>query len=235
MTRTGNKHPPIVLVIDDEPQIRRAIDGILEVRGYCVLSAANAEEALSSTLEVTPDLIVLDLMLPDTDGIDLLRRFRTWLQVPVLVLSARTDESDKISALENGADDYMTKPFSAGEFAARVTALMRRSAGSAGPPPIVRIGELEIDISTRRVLRGGTIVPLTPTEFDILAYLVSNADRVVTSSQLIEQVWGPEYAGVDTAMVRVHVSNLRKKIEPHPAVPRYILTEPGVGFRFATR
>ncbi len=235
MTRTGQQHPPIILVVDDEPQIRRALASILDVRGYRVLGAESAEEALSATLEQTPDLIVLDLALPDMDGLQLLKRFREWLQIPVLVLSVRTDEGDKISALENGADDYLTKPFSAGELAARINALLRRSAGSASPIPVIRIGELEIDVSKRRVLSSGSVVPLTPTEFDILAYLVSNADRVVTSNQIIEHVWGPEYVGVDKAMLRVHVSNLRKKIEPHPTVPRYVLTEPGVGFRFATR
>lgn len=235
MAREAAGRRPLVLVIDDEPQIRRAVESILEVRGLRVAGAADGAEALAATLDETPAAIVLDLSLPDMDGVELLRRLRTWLSVPVLVLSVRSDECDKIGALEAGADDYLTKPFSAGELAARVKALLRRASGTPAAPAVIRSGELEIDLARRQVLYGPDVVTLTPIEFDLLAYLASNADRVVTWRQITEHVWGPEYAAEDSSVLRVHVSNLRKKIEPHPSVPRYILTEPRVGFRFSTR
>jgi two-component system KDP operon response regulator KdpE len=226
-----------ILVVDDEPQIRRALTSILEIRGFRVIGAADAAAALAATLDLTPDLVVLDLTLPDVDGIELLKKLRSYLTAPVLVLSARTDESDKIDALNLGADDYLTKPFSAGELVARVNALLRRSADagtSVDGLPVVEVGDLAIDLAHRRVERGGEPIQLTPIEFALLAYLVRNSDKVVTWDQLIDNVWGPEYEG-DTASLRVHVSHLRRKIEPHPSVPRYILTEPRVGFRFSTR
>jgi two-component system KDP operon response regulator KdpE len=226
-----------ILVVDDEPQIRRALTSILEIRGFRVIGAADAAAALAATLDLTPDLVVLDLTLPDVDGIELLKKLRSYLTAPVLVLSARTDESDKIDALNLGADDYLTKPFSAGELVARVNALLRRSADagtSVDGLPVVEVGDLAIDLAHRRVERGGEPIQLTPIEYALLAYLVRNADKVVTWDQLIDNVWGPEYEG-DTASLRVHVSHLRRKIEPHPSVPRYILTEPRVGFRFSTR
>lgn len=235
MLRETAGRQPLVLVIDDEPQIRRAVESILDVRGLRVACAADGAEALAITLDETPEVIVLDLSLPDTDGIELLRRLRSWLAVPVLVLSVRADERDKIGALEAGADDYLTKPFSAGELAARVKALLRRASGMSAAPAVIRAGELAIDLARRQVSRAGEPVALTPIEFDLLAYLASNADRVVTWGQIIEHVWGPEYAAEDSSVLRVHVSNLRKKIEAHPSVPRYILTEPRVGFRFSTR
>ena len=226
-----------VLVIDDEPQIRRALTSILEIRGFQVIGAADAGAALEATLEMTPDLVVLDLTLPDVDGLELLTKLRSYMTSPVLVLSARADESDKIDALNLGADDYLTKPFSAGELVARVNALLRRSADageSVDRLPILEVGDLMIDLAHRRVERSGAPIQLTPLEYALLAYLVRNADKVVTWDQLIDNVWGPEYEG-DTASLRVHVSHLRRKIEPHPSVPRYILTEPRVGFRFSTR
>jgi len=226
---------PFVLVIDDEPQIRRAVESILEVRGLRVVGAADGAEALAATLDETPAAIVLDLSLPDMDGVELLRRLRTWLSVPVLVLSVRSDECDKIGALEAGADDYLTKPFSAGELAARVKALLRRASDTPAAPAVIRSGELQVDLARRQVLRGCDEVTLTPIEFDLLAYLASNADRVVTWRQIIEHVWGSEYAVEGSSVLRVHVSNLRKKIELHPSVPCHILTEPRVGFRFSTR
>lgn len=223
-----------VLVVDDEIAITRALQQLLEARGYRVVTAGDAASALEATLDVTPDFVVLDLMLPDEDGLVLLERLRTFLKAPVLVLSARSDERDKIEALNLGADDYMTKPFSAGELAARVTAHLRRVTGEPGAArPSMEVGDLCIDFARRRVTREGVAVTLTPTEFDILAFLAANADRVVTWDQLLEAVWGPDFVG-DTASLRVHVSHLRRKIEPHPSVPRYILTEPRVGFRFST-
>ena len=224
-----------VLVVDDEPQILKALTSILETRDFRVVTAADGAAALDATLDATPDLVVLDLTLPDPDGLDLLSRLRTYLEVPVLVLSARDDEGDKIEALNRGADDYLTKPFSAGELVARVRALLRRAGGPDGAAPaVVEVGDLVIDLPHRRVSRAGADVVLTPTEYGILAYLAQNPDRVVTWDQLIEHVWGADYIG-DTASLRVHVSHLRRKIEPHPSVPRYILTEPRVGFRFSTR
>jgi two-component system KDP operon response regulator KdpE len=225
-----------ILAIDDEPQILKGLISILEARGFRVVTAADATGALDATMDGTPDLIILDLTLPDADGLELLPKLRSFLTAPLLVLSARDDEADKIAALNMGADDYLTKPFSAGELVARVNALLRRTGGAsdANAPAVVEVGDLVIDLAHRRVLRSGEPVALTPTEYAILAYLVVNPDRVVTWDQLIGHVWGEGFAG-DTASLRVHVSHLRRKVEPHPSVPRYILTEPRVGFRFSTR
>jgi two-component system KDP operon response regulator KdpE len=232
MTERG--HRQCLLVIDDEPQILRALDTILGSRGYEVVSAKTGREALDVLMQRTPDLIVLDLTLPDVDGIELCQQLRTWLTVPVLVLSVRNDESDKIAALEMGADDYLTKPFSAGELVARVHALLRRVAGSTSTPPVVQVNDLTIDIAGHSVSRSGELVTLTPTEFSLLAFLARHADRLVTWSQISQEVWGVD-ALVDVRTIRVHVSNLRKKIEPNPTVPRFVMTEPGVGLRFNTR
>ncbi len=223
-----------ILVIDDEPHIRRALREILTSRGYDVAEAATGQLAIDMLMEGTPDLIVLDLSLPDIDGVELCRKLRTWLEVPIVVLSVRADESDKISALETGADDYLTKPFSAGELVARIKALLRRSGGATVQPVPIEVDGLVIDLVRHEVIKDGERVTLTPTEFDILAMIAQNADRLVTWNQLASTVWGPD-AIVDTRTVRVHVSNLRRKIEPHPTVPRYVLTEPGVGLRFNTR
>lgn len=255
--------PPKILVVDDEEQIRRALKSILSARKYEVVLAGNGEEALDLAIDHSPDLVILDLAMPGLGGLEVCQELRTWSAAPILVLSVRAGEADKIAALDMGADDYLTKPFSAGELLARVRALLRRAPGQPAAQPIIKIGDLEIDLPRRRVLMAGqgachsdtiarspersrmeqgeeslsnpspTEIDLTRLEFDILAYLAQNADRVVTSKMLLQQVWGPEY-GDDTQTLRVHVSNLRKKIEPTPAVPRYILTEPGVGFRLAT-
>ncbi len=225
---------PSILVVDDEEQIRRALRTILEARGFTVMTTASAQGALDRLLEVTPDLIVLDVMLPDMSGVELCDRIRSWLEVPILMLSVRSGECDKITALESGADDYLTKPFSAGELVARVKALLRRARGAPAHPPVLELDGLVIDLAARRVTRDGLAVQLTPIEFGILSLLVHNSDRVVTWDQIRDEVWGPECI-VDAATLRVHVSNLRKKIEPHPAVPRYVLTEAGVGLRFSPR
>lgn len=223
-----------ILVVDDEPHIRRALREILSSRGFEVEEAQDGQSAMDRLLEETPDLIVLDLSLPDIDGVDLCAKFRTWLDIPIVVLSVRADESDKISALETGADDYMTKPFSAGELVARVNALLRRVSGTAAQQPRLEIDELVIDLARHEVTVGGARVMLTPIEFDILSVLAQNADRLVTWNQVAAAVWGDESI-VDTRTIRVHVSNLRRKIEPHATVPQYVLTEPGVGLRFNTR
>jgi len=223
-----------ILVIDDEEQIRRALTSVLKSHGYRVFAAASGEEGTRMAVDGRPDVVVLDLTLPDVDGIALAAEFRTWLKAPILVLSVRSGDDDKIAALDAGADDYLTKPFSAGELLARVRALLRRSATGTGTAPVIVTGELSIDLGRRHVTRGDDVISLTKTEFDILAYLAANPDRVLTSHMILEQVWGPEYAE-DRQTLRVHISHLRKKIEPHPSVPRFILTEPGVGFLFSTR
>ena len=227
------EQPATILVVDDEEQIRRALKSILGARHYNVILAANGSDGLDLAIDHNPDLIILDIAMPDMSGLEVTQELRTWYSGPILVLSVRSGDADKINALDLGADDYLTKPFSAGELLARVRALLRRTAGQTTPQPVITAGDIEIDIAHRRVTRAGEEVDLTKTEFEILAYLARNANCVVTSRQILENVWGPEY-GEDTQTLRVHISHLRKKIEPHPSVPRYILTEPGVGFRFST-
>ena len=229
---TVPERPTRILVVDDEEQIRRALKSILGTRGYVLDVATTGDEALTMAIDNPPDLVVLDLGLPDRSGIDVCRELRAWLAAPILILSVRSSEADKITALDEGADDYLTKPFSAGELLARIRALLRRAAALTAPPPVVTAGELVIDIARRRVALGGAEVALTPTEFDILAFLARHANCVVTQKMILEHVWGPEWAE-DAQTLRVHVSNLRKKIEPAPATARYIITEPGVGFRLS--
>ena len=224
--------PAKILVIDDEAQIRRALGSILSTRGYHVVFASDGSEGLDLAVDQNPDLMILDLAMPGMGGLEVCRELRAWYTAPILVLSVRGSDADKIAALDMGADDYVTKPFSAGELLARVRALLRRASGQAASRPVITVGDLEIDIAQRRVRRAGREIELTRIEFDILAYLAQNADCVVTSKMILEKVWGPEY-GEDTQTLRVHISHLRKKIEPHASVPRYILTEPGVGFRFS--
>src|SRR5664279_870521 len=226
------ERPTRILAVDDEEQIRRALQSILGSRGYVLSLATTAEEALLKAIDEPPDLVVLDLALPDRSGIEVCRELRTWMSAPILILSVHSAETDKITALDEGADDYLTKPFSAGELLARVRALLRRAAALTSPPPVVTAGDLVVDIARRKVTLRGDEVALTPTEFDILAFLARNAGLVVTQKMILEHVWGPECAE-DPQTLRVHVSNLRKKIEPHSGDPRFIITEPGVGFRFA--
>jgi two-component system KDP operon response regulator KdpE len=223
-------HPARVLVIDDEEQIRRALRSILTAREYEVDVADSGETGLAAAAERPPDLVVLDLTLPGKSGLEVCRELRTWLSAPILVLSVRDSDDDKIAALDLGADDYLTKPFSAGELLARIRALLRRTAGDEVGPATVTVGGLTIDFARRIVTVDGAEVRLTRTEFEILAQLAHNVDRVVTSRMLLERVWGPEYVE-DTQTLRVHISHLRRKIEPEGGVPHYVLTEPGVGFR----
>jgi len=222
-----------ILAVDDEEQIRRALTSILSARGYVVVLAEDGECAIDLAIDHSPDMVILDLSLPGLDGIEVCRELRAWYTGPILVLSVRSGDADKITALDTGADDYLTKPFSAGELLARVRAQLRRKAGTVVAQPVIAVGGLEVDLAQRKVRRSGAEIELTRIEFDILAFLAQNPDCVVTSKMILEKVWGPEY-GDDTQTLRVHISHLRKKIEPHPSVPRYILTEPGVGFRFAT-
>jgi two-component system KDP operon response regulator KdpE len=224
------ERPARVLVIDDEEQIRRALRSILKARSYEVEVAETGEAGLAAAAVHQPDLVVLDLTLPGKSGLEVCRELRTWLTAPILVLSVRDGDDDKIAALDLGADDYLTKPFSAGELLARIRALLRRTAPGEAGPASVTVGGLTIDFARRIVTVDGREVKLTRTEFDILAQLAHNVDRVVTSRMLLERVWGPEYVE-DTQTLRVHISHLRHKIEPAGGVPRYVLTEPGVGFR----
>jgi two-component system KDP operon response regulator KdpE len=225
--------PAKILVVDDEAQIRRALRSILSTRGYQAIFASDGNEGLDLAIEQNPDLVILDLAMPGMGGLEVCRELRAWYTGPILVLSVRGSDADKIAALDMGADDYVTKPFSAGELLARVRALLRRASGQAASRPVIAAGDLEIDIAQRQVRRAGEQIELTRIEFDILAYLAQNAGCVVTSKMILEKVCGPEYGG-DAQTLRVHISHLRKKIEPHASVPRYILTEPGVGFRFST-
>lgn len=221
-----------VLVIDDEVEIRRALSSILKARNYHVETSSTGADGIRVAIDLNPDLVILDLALPDIDGIDVCRELREWMVSPILVLSVRDNETDKIAALDTGADDFLTKPFSTGELLARMRALRRRTSVQESPPAVIETGELCINIAKREVSIANKEIQLTKTEFDILVALAKNANCVVTSKMLLEQIWGEE-AREDAQRLRVHVSNLRKKIEPHSTVPRYIHTEPGVGYRFA--
>jgi two-component system KDP operon response regulator KdpE len=215
-------------VVDDEEAIRRLLKSVLTRGNYDVRLAANGDEALDCAAEFTPDLVILDLALPGLGGLEVCRELRAWLAAPILVLSGWGEQSAKISALDDGADDYLTKPFAIGELLARIRALLRRSSSSALSPVVFSSGELTVDMARRRVLRSEQEIRLTRTEFNILAALARNAGCVVTSRMLLEEVWGNDYG--DTQTLRVHVGHLRKKVEPEPSNPRYILTEPGIGY-----
>jgi len=221
---------PVVLVVDDEAQIRRALRSVLTAGHFEVVLAESGAQGLERAVDRTPDLVILDLSMPDMSGLDVARELRSWYTGPILVLSVRDADTDKIAALDLGADDYLTKPFSAGELLARVRALMRRSSGVKVAAREVVAGDLVVDLARRRVTVADESVRLTRIQFDILATLAHDLDRVVTSRMLLERVWGPEYVA-DTQALRVHVSHLRRKIEPPGGVPYHILTEPGVGFR----
>jgi two-component system KDP operon response regulator KdpE len=223
-----------VLVIDDEPQIRRALRAGLERNGHEVLLAERGEEGLDLAALHPPDLVILDLAMPGMDGFEVLRQLREWCEAPVIVLSVREGDAEKIRALDLGADDYVTKPFNLGELLARMRAVLRRGASDEeAEPPTFTSGSLEIDFSHRRVLLDGRELHLTPIEYDLLRHLARSQDRVLTHRQLLTRVWGAEYAE-DTHTLRVHMSNLRNKIEPDPARPRFIHTEPRIGYRFRT-
>lgn len=224
---------PRILVVDDEVQIRRALKSILTTRKYDVELANNGDEAIDLAIDNPPDLIILDMSMPGLSGIEVCRELRNWYEGPILMLSVISSDTEKAAALDSGADDYLTKPFSTTELLARIRALLRRSAARITPPPVICVGDLEIDIAKRTVKHFNQDIELTRMEFDILAYLAQNADCVVTSKMILEKVWGPEYAE-DAQTLRVHISHLRKKIEPQASSPRYILTETGVGFRFAS-
>jgi two-component system KDP operon response regulator KdpE len=222
-----------VLVVDDEPQIRRALRLVLRANGYEVAEAGSGEAALDALAGQPFDLMILDLVLPDLDGVEVCRRLREWSRLPVVVLSAHGDEEVKVRALDVGADDYVTKPFSAPELLARMRSAMRRASVNTVPTePIVRSGggEVEIDLVRRQVTRAGQDVHLTPTEYDLLRVLTTEVGRVITHGNLLRSVMGRGYEDA-TGTLRVHIASLRKKLESNPARPRIIVTEPGIGYR----
>jgi two-component system KDP operon response regulator KdpE len=224
-----------VLVVDDEEQIRRAVGRALTARGYVVEMAADGGEALAAARISAPDLVVLDLNLPVVDGLSVCRQLRAWSPVPILVLSVREEEADKVAALDLGADDYLTKPFGTDELMARVRALLRRT-GSAGAPQAVRFraGGLEIDLEAHRVVRSGLEVKLTRTEWSLLEELARHPGKLLTHRWLLERVWGPGYSE-DVDVLRVFISQLRRKMEDDPGRPRIVATEPGIGYRWLLR
>ncbi|MBV8209223.1 MAG: two-component system response regulator KdpE [Burkholderiaceae bacterium] len=223
------------IVVEDEPQIRRFVRAALESEGWRVTEAATLKQGLTEAATRRPDLVVLDLALPDGDGIELVRSMRAWSGSPILVLSARGAEQDKIEALDSGADDYLTKPFGIGELLARVRALARRRprAGADSGEPVFRAGDIEIDFSSRRVRRAGQVVHLTPIEYRLLALLAASADRVLTHRQILREVWGPAYVEHEH-YARIYMGHLRRKLEADPARPRHLLTETAVGYRLVT-
>jgi two-component system KDP operon response regulator KdpE len=220
---------PRVLVVDDEPHIVRGLKIILRSAGYAVEAADTKAQALAALAARPPDALVLDLVLPDGQGVELCRDVRRWSRLPIIVLSAVGDEREKVRALDAGADDYVTKPFGTDELLARIRAVLRR-AGDPGGAPEVTIGDVVVDLLDRRVTRRGEEVHLTPIEFDLVRVLAQNHGRLVTHRRLLQAVWGPEY-GEETHYLRVHVAHIRAKLEADPSRPRYLITEPGVGYR----
>ncbi len=217
-----------ILVVDDEPQILRALGTTLRGAGYTVDTAATAESALAAAAAQPPAAVILDLVLPDGSGTDVCRELRTWTDAPVIVLSAVGEERQKIEALDAGADDYVTKPFSVDELLARLRAVLRRLAPEAGP--VLEVGDLRIDVASRLVTRDGERIKLTPHEFDLLRVLARNRGKLLTHRMLLREVWGPAY-GDEAHYLHVYVSHLRSKIERDPSNPRVVLTEPGAGYR----
>ena len=219
-----------ILLVDDDATLRRTLSIGLRAEGHHVLLAADGRSALQAVSEDRPDLVVLDLGLPDLSGVDVLRRLRSWSRLPVVVLSARDGSEDKVEALDLGADDYVTKPFGSEELLARIRAAARRAGSDL---PVVEAGSLTIDIPDRLVMRDGERVRLTPTEWGLLEALVRHPGRLVSQQDLLHEVWGPSY-GRETNYLRVYVSGLRKKLEVDPSAPQHLLTEPGLGYRFVT-
>ncbi len=218
-----------ILVVDDEPQIRRALATNLRARGYVVDLAETGEQALIAAADKHPDLVILDLGLPGIDGIDVVRGLRGWTTVPIIVLSVRNAEADKVDALDAGADDYVTKPFGMNELLARMRAALRRHQ-PADEAPVVVTPDFTIDLTATRITRDGEEVSLTPTEWRLVEVLVRNAGKLITQRQLLHEVWGPSY-DTEANYLRVHFANIRKKLEPDPSRPRYFITETGMGYR----
>jgi len=228
----GNIKGPAVVLIEDEPQIRRFLRTALAGHDYRIFEAATGRDGLVEAATRQPDLVILDLGLPDVDGVQVLKELREWSAVPVIVLSARGQERDKIRALDGGADDYVSKPFSVGELLARMRAALRRGARAADESSTFTVGELSVDLARRQVLVAGKPVHLTPIEYKLLTTLIQHAGKVVTHRQLLREVWGPSHAE-DSQYLRVYVAQLRRKLERVPVQPQYLLTEPGVGYRLA--
>ena len=222
---------PVVIVVEDDAQIRRFVVTALESEGCIAFEADSVKRGLIEAGTRKPDLIVLDLGLPDGNGVDLIRDLRAWSDIPVIVLSARLGEADKIEALDAGADDYLTKPFGAGELLARVRAQLRRRArGANSGESVVELGAIRVDLANRLVTRNGEPLHLTPIEYRLLAYLLANSGKVLTHRQLLRDIWGPSHAE-DSHYVRVYMGHLRRKIEDDASQPRHIVTESGVGYR----
>jgi two-component system KDP operon response regulator KdpE len=221
-----------VLVVDDEQAIRRFLRVTLSSQAYEVVEATSGQEALSDAATHKPDIVILDLGLPDIDGVEVTRLLRQWTQIPIIILSVRGSERDKIAALDAGADDYLTKPFGVGELLARLRAALRRAAQTTSEP-VFTSGSLKVDLARRLVSVSGREVQLTPTEYELLRVLVTHAGKVLTHHHLLREVWGTEY-GEEFHMLHVNISNLRRKIEPDPARPQFIITESGVGYRLRT-
>ena len=219
---------PRILVVDDERPIRRFLNASLSDK-YTIYEASNGEEAIRAVTSERPDLVILDLGLPDLDGVEVTRRLREWTQIPIIVVSVREQENDKIAALDAGADDYLTKPFGAGELLARIRVALRRS-GQSENEPIFTSGNLIVDLTLRIVTVNSQPVTLTPTEYDLLKTFIKHSGKVLTHHQLLRTVWGNGYES-DTHILQVNISNLRRKIEPNPTRPTHIVTEPGVGYR----
>lgn len=229
MKEESAKPVPVALVIDDEPQMRRLLRVTLEANGYRVFDAATGNDGIVHAAQRKPDIVLLDLGLPDLDGVTVLKRLREWSRVPVIVLSVRDREEDKIAALDNGADDYVTKPFNSGELLARLRAALRH-VQPQGAEAIFHAGALEVDLAARVVRKQGREVKLTPTEYSLLRLFVQHAGKVLTHRQILREVWGP--ASVEqTHYLRVYMAHLREKLEAEPSQPRLIVTEPGVGYR----
>jgi two-component system KDP operon response regulator KdpE len=218
-----------VLVVDDESSIRRYLQAALSAQGFTVYEAATGQEGLNAVIAHRPDIMILDLGLPDLDGIEVTRQLREWSLLPIIILSVRETEGEKVAALDAGADDYLTKPFGTGELMARMRVVMRRLT-TAPDEPVLQVGDLKMDLSRRLVTVDGNQISLTPTEYDILRLLLQNAGKVITHRQLLRQIWGTAYES-EMHILRVNISNLRRKIEPDPARPHYRVTEPGVGYR----
>jgi two-component system KDP operon response regulator KdpE len=229
MSGEPSTHSPVALVVDDEPQIRRLLRTVLEANGYRVFDAATGNAGLVEAAQRRPDAVLLDLGLPDIQGIDVLSRLREWSKVPVIILSVRDQETDKVAALDAGADDFVTKPFNTAELLARLRAALRHSQ-PGGEQALFSAGHLEVDLARRVVRKSGTEVKLTPIEYSLLRLLVSHAGKVLTHRQLLTQVWGP-HAADQNHYLRVHIAHLREKIERDPGRPNLIITEPAVGYR----
>lgn len=225
---------PKVLVVDDEPQIRRFLRVSLQSHDYTVIEAENGKEGLRVCTVQKPDLLILDLGLPDMDGLEVIKLVREYSQIPIIVLSIRSDDVDKIEALDRGANDYVTKPFSMGELLARMRAALRQGRSEGGEAEtVVTAGDVSIDLSKRLITLGGTPVKLSRKEYDLLKILATHPGKVITHQQLLQEVWGPAYVE-ETQYLRVYIGQLRQKLERDPAAPKFLITEPGVGYRLLT-